>query len=177
MSRENNIGWLTDVPFSATVFFFTELIAASGITVLPPFNIGVTLTSSQSMGTLGNHLYALSRIQKCNTNLRSFVNILYGFTDFRANTWSTSILDESACSFEVRTIPRDQCNGVFALLTTVIIIHASLSVKLTLGPFFPANAAVGAEDACRWEPCQQFRMGCERRLLKLPPQHRPERDF
>jgi hypothetical protein len=34
------------VPLRATVFFLTELIAMSGITVFPPFNTGVTLTSS-----------------------------------------------------------------------------------------------------------------------------------
>jgi len=40
-----------DAPFRATVFFFTELIAASGMTVFPAFRTGVTLTSSHSMGT------------------------------------------------------------------------------------------------------------------------------
>lgn len=38
-------------PFNATVFLLIELMAASGITVFPPFRTGVTLTSSQSMGT------------------------------------------------------------------------------------------------------------------------------
>ena len=40
-----------NLPFKATVFFLTELIAASGITVFPPLRIGVTLTSSHSIGT------------------------------------------------------------------------------------------------------------------------------
>jgi hypothetical protein len=42
---------MIDAPFRATVFFFTELIATSGITVFPAFRTGVTLTSSHSMGT------------------------------------------------------------------------------------------------------------------------------
>ncbi len=39
------------IPFNATVFFLTELIAASGMTVLPPLRTGATLTSSHSIGT------------------------------------------------------------------------------------------------------------------------------
>jgi hypothetical protein len=38
-------------PFNATVFFRTDWMAWSGITVLPPFRTGVTLTSSHWMGT------------------------------------------------------------------------------------------------------------------------------
>ena len=38
-------------PFNATVFFRTDWMAWSGITVLPPFSTGVTLTSSHWMGT------------------------------------------------------------------------------------------------------------------------------
>ena len=38
-------------PFKATVFFLTDWIAFSGMTVLPPFNTGVTLTSSHCIGT------------------------------------------------------------------------------------------------------------------------------
>ena len=35
-----------NAPFNATVFFLTDWMAASGMTVLPPLRIGVTLTSS-----------------------------------------------------------------------------------------------------------------------------------
>ena len=48
---EVNIALQRCAPFKATVFFLTELIAASGMTVLPPLRTGATLTSSHSMGT------------------------------------------------------------------------------------------------------------------------------
>ena len=38
-------------PFKATVFFLTEAMAASGMAVLPFLRMGVTSTSSHSMGT------------------------------------------------------------------------------------------------------------------------------
>jgi hypothetical protein len=40
-----------DAPLRATVFFFTDWIADSGMTVLPPFSTGETLTSSHWTGT------------------------------------------------------------------------------------------------------------------------------
>lgn len=39
------------VPFNATVFFLTLVMASSGITVLPSLRTGATLTSSQTIGT------------------------------------------------------------------------------------------------------------------------------
>ena len=44
-----------NTPLRATVFFLTEVIAESGITVFPPLNTGVTLTSSHSIGTYELH--------------------------------------------------------------------------------------------------------------------------
>jgi hypothetical protein len=38
-------------PFKATVFFLTDVIASSGMTVLPALRMGVTSTSSHWMGT------------------------------------------------------------------------------------------------------------------------------
>ena len=62
-------------PFKATVFFLTDAIAESGITVFPPFVTGVTLTSSQLMGTY------LCSIQKfvfvdVNSNLCCSIDVL-----------------------------------------------------------------------------------------------------
>lgn len=45
-----------DAPLRATVFFFTDWIADSGMTVLPPFNTGETLTSSHCTGTCVSRL-------------------------------------------------------------------------------------------------------------------------
>ncbi len=44
-------------PFKATVFFLTEWMASSGITVFPALKIGATLTSSHSMGTWSAHYF------------------------------------------------------------------------------------------------------------------------
>lgn len=41
-------------PLRATKFFFTELIAASGIVVFPSLRIGVTSTDSHSIGVCAN---------------------------------------------------------------------------------------------------------------------------
>jgi hypothetical protein len=48
--RRNRVRGM-DIPLRATVFFFMELTAESGMTVFPPFKTGVTSTSSHWIGT------------------------------------------------------------------------------------------------------------------------------
>lgn len=80
-------------PFNATVFFFTDWIAASGMTVLPPLRIGVTLTSSHSIGTFTNKVRSSMLLMHNRvTYASSSVDILDRLADFGTNTYKPVII-------------------------------------------------------------------------------------
>lgn len=77
-----------DTPFSATVFLLTDWIADSGMTVFPPFNTGVTLTSSHCTGTYTRvgQVKSISNPIEMATHVSRLVNILNGLANFRPDT-------------------------------------------------------------------------------------------
>jgi hypothetical protein len=89
-------------PFNATVFFLIDLMASSGIEVLPFLRIGVTSTSSHLMGTCEDtsvnillrawvssfRLAHLGDVLKftCDAHLGGRVDVLDTLTDLGADT-------------------------------------------------------------------------------------------
>ena len=69
------------------MFFLTEAIATSGMTVFPPFKMGVTSTSSHWMGTYFEHKHGFRPGVRSVLYVGSSVDVFHGVANFRTNTW------------------------------------------------------------------------------------------